>query len=136
MANTLIKVKDILRPDGIIGKVRDTATLDEAVRMMRQRKANSLLVVDADDGLCGLFSEHDAMHALADDMHNALNRPIADIMSVDLVVCTPENTLTEAMRLMSDHSIRHLPVVNEAGHLQGYLEIMDLLRAVQEHGVK
>ena len=57
----------------------------------------------------------------------AVGVTVAEVMSRDLVTVQPETSLDQAVRLMADHHVSGLPVVNEAGNLAGVLSETDLM---------
>lgn len=77
-----------------------------------------------------MISEHDVVDAIAKNGHSALSRSVTDFMTVDLIVCTPEHSVYDALKIMSKKRIRHMPVVTEHGHLMGFLSILELLTAI------
>jgi CBS domain-containing protein len=67
-------------------------------------------------------------HPLCDDSSSKETR-VEEIMTRDLIVVRPENTVDECMRIMTDRRVRHLPVLDR-GKLVGIVSIGDLVNAV------
>ena len=128
--NELI-LKDLLDETREVQVVSERASISDIISTIKKKHVASILVVDEDGNLSGLISEHDVVSAIADNGIEALDDPIADYMTLDLMVCTPDEKLEDAMRLMADHNIRHLPVVTESGQLIGFLTILEMLSAYQ-----
>jgi CBS domain-containing protein len=78
--------------------------------------------------LVGIFSERDAVRALATSGAAALETTVAELMSSDVQTCDETTTVTELMGLMTERRIRHLPVVHE-GQLVGMISIGDVVKA-------
>ena len=53
---------------------------------------------------------------------------VSDIMTVDVHTCTPENTVAELMKMMTEHRIRHVPVVDANGALVSIVSIGDVVK--------
>ncbi|MBI1363421.1 MAG: CBS domain-containing protein [Proteobacteria bacterium] len=130
-AKNNLRLKDLLDQEREVHVVSERSTVSEVISVIKKKHATSLLVVDEDGNLSGLISEHDVVGAIADNGTDALFDPIDAYMTLDLFVCTPEETVEDALRLMADHKIRHLPVVDLSGHLMGFLSILELLSAYQ-----
>ncbi|CAN5636642.1 CBS domain-containing protein [soil metagenome] len=94
------------------------------------------VIVSADgrriDGIC---SERDVVRALARHGSSVLDAPVDSLMTTRVVTCQPDTTVEELMSTMTDHRIRHVPVVVE-GALAGVVSIGDVVKdriAALEH---
>ena len=92
-------------------------TVQQACRCMRKRRAGSVLVVDNQQQLCGIFTGRDAVHALAEGRDAAVTA-LAQAMTPNSITIALENRAIDALRAMSDGGFRHLPVV-ENGRIWG-----------------
>ena len=119
-----------------VHSIDENATVADAISAIERKKANCLIVYDEDGNLAGLISEHDVVEAIARGGVDSLNKSIEGFMTLDLIVCTPEETVQSALEMMSERNIRHLPVVSKAGQLMGFLSILELLTAYQKHNQK
>lgn len=98
-------------------------TLSDAARQMRDHDIGNVLVVDG-DALKGLVTDRDlVVRALADG--RGPDTPLSDVCSPDLVTLQPSDTAEDAIRLMSEHAVRRLPVV-DGGRPVGIVSIGDL----------
>lgn len=105
-----------------------TATVSEAVREMNEKGVGSLLVTDGSRPV-GIFTERDVLRRIVDaDRDPALTR-VGEVMTRDLAAITPAWHVEEAMRLMTERRLRHLPVM-DGDQLVGMISIGDLLRWV------
>jgi CBS domain-containing protein len=112
-----------------------TATVREAVREMNERGVGALLVMEG-DVLVGIFTERDVLRrVVGPGLHAAVTR-VGEVMTVEPMTVPSSMHVEEAMRLMTQHRFRHLPVVDD-GRLGGVVSIGDLTRVVsmsqQEH---
>jgi CBS domain-containing protein len=81
-----------------------------ACRCMRERLAGSVLVIDDQQRLSGIFTGRDAVRTLAEGRDAAVTT-LAQAMTPNPVTIAPENRAIDALRKMSDGGFRHLPVV-------------------------
>ena len=93
------------------------ATVQEACRCMWERRVGSVLVVDGQQRLAGIFTDRDAVRALAEGKDGAVTA-LAHAMTPDPVTIAPDSRAVDALRKMSDRGFRHLPVV-ESGRIWG-----------------
>ncbi|MGD0561660.1 MAG: CBS domain-containing protein [Roseiarcus sp.] len=85
-------------------------------------------VCDAGGALVGVISERDLVRAFARDSARFRERRVRDLMSREVVACAPDESMAAAEKLMNDHHIRHLPVV-EGARLLGFVSIGDTIVA-------
>ena len=74
------------------------------------RNIGAMVVVDA-DGLVGIVSERDVVRRLHEIGAELLGRPVSDIMTTQVVTCTPDDTLDSLSALMTTNRVRHVPVI-------------------------
>jgi CBS domain-containing protein len=103
----------------------------EAVRVMVERQVAAVLVVEA-SRLVGIFTERDVTQRIV-----ALNRDpdrtlLSEVMSANPDILPPDAEAVEALGLMEDRHIRHLPVVDHNGTVWGIVSIRDLFGVVRE----
>jgi CBS domain-containing protein len=123
-----MKIAEILRAKGrAVASIHPDQTVASAVREMKQRGVGALVVSKDRTHLVGIVSERDVVRALADD-RSVLDRRVAEVMTEQVVTCTPEQTITDAMALMTHRRHRHLPVL-EGDELAGIVSIGDLVKA-------
>ena len=122
-----MKVKEILRDCRAFHSIAQEQTVEQALQMMLAYSVSALLV-KTKDGLHGIFTERDLVrcHILFPD--KAINQiPVKDVMTSQLLVADPEDTIDEAMGMMIQAKIRHLPVVSD-GQINGMLCLEDLVK--------
>lgn len=101
----------------------------EALKLMAENNVGAVLVVDRNGQMVGIFSERDYARKIILMGRTSLKTPINEIMSVEMITIHPEQTLEEAMELMTKNHIRHLPVI-EAGQLTGMISMRDIVSAL------
>jgi CBS domain-containing protein len=106
------------------------ASVIDAIRSMAQNHVGALLVMDGTQ-LAGIVSERDYARKVILLGRSSATTAVRDIMSTPVFSLPPGSSVDEAMRLMTDRRIRHLPVV-DAGRVLGVVSIGDLVKSVIE----
>jgi CBS domain-containing protein len=120
-------VAEILKSKGgEVFSITPETTLTQACAELDSRKVGALIVCDA-DRVAGVFSERDVVRAVARDGAKALDRPVADYMTREVVFAEPGETVSVLMGRMTDRRIRHLPVLREH-RLAGVISIGDVVK--------
>jgi CBS domain-containing protein len=122
----MAKVRDILARKGsqVLCVGRDATVLDAAL-LMNEHKIGGLVVTDA-GRVVGMFTERDVLRRVVGERRDPATSRVAEVMTVDVVCCTPETTIEEARGAMMTRRIRHLPVCDGDGRLHGLISIGDL----------
>jgi CBS domain-containing protein len=95
---------------------------------MAQHDIGALLVMEGEE-LVGIFSEQDYARKLVLLGRFSRDTRVEEVMTKEVVTIRPEADLAEAMRLMTEHRVRHLPVVEE-GKVVGVISIGDAVKAI------
>jgi len=77
--------------------------------------------------LAGILSERDVIRGIAEAGPGVLQQPVRELMSPDVITCTPDDLINKMLAVMTVHRIRHLPVI-EGEHLVGMISIGDLVK--------
>jgi CBS domain-containing protein len=117
---------------GDVIRIGGDATVLEAVQAMVEANVGALLVTGRDENdVEGIFTERDYLRRVAVQGLGERDTPVRSVMTTPVVVITPETEIEEAMALMTDRRIRHVPVVSE-DTLVGMISIGDLVRLQSE----
>jgi len=88
-------------------------TVREAARQLCRFNIGALPVCDAGGELVGIITERDIMRQVAsDDCHEALELRVAAVMTRNLIISVADDSVEDAMRIMTEKRIRHLPVLD------------------------
>ena len=124
-----MKVADLLaNKNQDVATISQERSVSDALALLKERGIGALVVTGSTPPLVGIFSERDAVRALATSGAAALDMTVAELMSKDVQTCDQTTTVTELMGLMTERRIRHLPVVHE-GQLVGMISIGDVVKA-------
>jgi CBS domain-containing protein len=110
-----------------IFKIRSQDCIADAATALTENKIGALLVEDADGKIVGILSERDIVGGMGPhgaDLHDVA---VSELMTTNLIHCSPNDSVNEAMAMMTDRRIRHLPVF-DADKLVGFISIGDLVK--------
>lgn len=103
-------------------------TVAAVTRLLTEHRIGAVLVMEDDGQPVGILSERDVVRAIARDGAAALDRPVADLMTRELITATTTDTVADMMAVMTERRIRHVPIV-EAGRVVGVISIGDVVKA-------
>ena len=125
-----MKVKDYLATiKRVIITCRPEDTMETAATLLATNHIGAMPVRDANGRIVGMFSERDVIRAFSQRGKEVQRLLVGDLMSRTLILCTPDDTMVTARRLMKANRIRHL-LVMEGIHLVGLLSISDVLEVI------
>ena len=107
-------------------------TLAEAVRTLQEGHVGCVLVVDANGGLAGIFTERDLLTKVAGRRHDWDNEPISAFMTSAPETLRLDDSLAWALNYMHLGGYRHVPLLDEVGHLAGVVSVKDIVEHIVE----
>jgi CBS domain-containing protein len=125
-----MQIADVLRgkltgPD--VATTTPAATVGELLALLAHHNVGALPVVEGAE-LVGIVSERDVVRRLHERGRALLDATVGDLMTTDVVTCSPRDRAADLARVMTERRIRHLPVC-DAGRLCGIVSIGDLVKA-------
>lgn len=125
----MITVKELIRAKGTqVWSVAPQATAFDALQIMADKNVGALVVVDQGK-LVGIFSERDYARNVVLKNRKSDTAPVRDYMTEHVFVVHPEQTIADCMAMMTEHHIRHLPVI-ENDRLVGIISIGDVVKEI------
>jgi len=128
-----MNVASILKEKGhTLVSAKPADSIADVSRLLSQHGIGAVLVLNAHGGIAGILSERDIVRGLSRHGAEILARTADSIMTRDVLVCSPADTVEDVMHLMTARRIRHLPVV-ENGQLAGMISIGDVVKRHVAH---
>lgn len=127
----LLHARQIMQRNVISAAADDDVA--KAWRLLVSHRIHQAPVLDAERQLVGIVSERDLLTALnVDDgrIRDALARKVADVMTTPVVAADPLTDLRRVARVMLEHDVDGVPIVDENRRLAGFISRGDVLRAV------
>ena len=103
------------------------ALVKEAVSLLASKRIGALPIMQ-EGQVVGIFSERDVIYRLSDEGSACLERPVREVMTALPITVDRHTKVDEALALMTERRIRHLPVV-ENGAMAGFISIGDLVKS-------
>lgn len=111
------------------------STVLDALSRMRRRYLNSLIVKKTGDNPdYGIITSTDICDKIVAQGKDPAKTKIRDIMTTPLITVSPELTIFECARIMHEHRIHHLPVMEEDGNIVGVISATDFLVVAEAIG--
>lgn len=109
-----------------IVSIASDATIQEACRLLAEHRIGAVLILES-GRVAGVFSERDVVRAVAQHGERALQIPLSEVMSRNVLTCKPEDSVDDVMAVMTARRVRHLPVL-EGDNLVGIVSIGDVVK--------
>jgi CBS domain-containing protein len=120
--STILKTKgnDVVSvgPEDLLSSVVDT---------LASRRIGAVLVLDSAGAVAGIMSERDIVRALSQDGPRALDKPVRQFMTADVVHAAPSDSIASVMEKMTLGRFRHLPIL-DGGRVAGIISIGDVVK--------
>lgn len=126
-----MRIADVLKNKGagVLTVAPDTLVSDLLTGLVTRNVGAMVVVGPA--GLAGIVSERDVVRMLHQHGASALGRPVADIMTSQVITCSPEDSVDSLSGLMTTNRVRHVPVL-DGGQLVGIVSIGDVVKTRME----
>lgn len=124
----LTRVTDIMRKDTQLALVSPSDTVAAALAVMTSCKAGAVVAIDADRRLAGIFTHGDFVRGYQADRHIA-DHPVSQHMTRNPIAIRGDRLAAEAVRILEEHRIDEIVVVDEDRRVIGLMDVQDLSRA-------
>lgn len=124
---TILKAKG-----GDVATTRSTTTVETVARQLAERRIGAIIVIGHDGPhhrghVLGIISERDIIRGIAARGQSCLAEPVSNLMTRDVISCSPSDTLEIVMGKMTAGRFRHMPVLDN-GALAGIVSIGDIVK--------
>jgi len=123
-----MKIADLIASRREIFSVRDDSTVHDAARYLRDKQVRSVGVCDRDGVLLGVISQSDISDKVSAENKCPAWMRVSEIMTRQLVTVTPVTPIEDCLRLMEQHGIYLLLVVDSDVGFRGMISVTDLLQ--------
>jgi len=106
--------------------VNEDTTLKECAEIMAEKHVGSLLIEEK-GRVVGIVTEQDLVRKAIANLLDPASTPVKKIMEKELLTISPDKDIYDALKIMRDYNIRHLPVIDK-GRFVGFLTIKDILK--------
>jgi CBS domain-containing protein len=124
-----MRINDVLRskPVSKVVTIDPEATVRDLLAVLDEHNVGALIVSADGSSVDGIVSERDVVRQLNRDS-TVLDQPVRAIMTRSVQTCEGTDAVNELMRQMTDHRIRHVPVLTD-GNLTGIISIGDVVKS-------
>jgi CBS domain-containing protein len=124
-----MKISDVIRGKSSrdIITINPDATVRELLAVLAEHNIGAVIVSGDGSGVDGIVSERDIVRRLNDD-DSVLDAPVRQIMTAVVQTCEPSNDVDTLMAQMTEHRIRHVPVLDH-GDLVAVISIGDVVKS-------
>ena len=112
---------------GQVWSIVPNATVYDALELMATKEIGALLVMEGGQPV-GVISERDYARKIILRGRSSKDTEVREIMISPLITISPDCSVNEAMRIMTENRIRHLPVIGAEGGVRGMVSIGDLVK--------
>ena len=124
-----MQISQLLRHKGpAVATIDGSDSVRSALALLAEKGIGALVVSSDGRRIDGIVSERDVARGLHDRGAGLLADPVSSVMTTEVHVCPPDATVDSLARTMTDHRVRHVPVVAE-GVLVGIVSIGDVVKA-------
>lgn len=124
-----MRISEILRRKGSdIVTVAPDATVRELLEVLAERNVGAVVVSADGAAIAGIASERDIVRRLHSIGAGLLEAPVSEIMTAAVHTCSPEDDVETLNATMTEHRIRHLPVLQD-GRMVGIVSIGDVVKS-------
>jgi CBS domain-containing protein len=123
-----MRISDILRGKGTeVVTITPDTRVRQLLAVLAEHRIGAVVVSHDGTSVDGIASERDIVRALAQRGAAVMSEPVTSIYTAEVHTVTPQTTLEEVARMMTEHRVRHAPVVVD-GALRGIVSIGDVVK--------
>ena len=109
--------------------ISSSAMLHDLVNSLNVHHVGALVVSPDGKKIDGIVSERDVVRAMPGKLDEITHMRVRDLMTAEVITCTPETTVADLMTVMTERRIRHVPVLDASGNLISIVSIGDVVKA-------
>ncbi|MDP1719475.1 MAG: CBS domain-containing protein [Candidatus Nanopelagicaceae bacterium] len=109
--------------------ISPSATVHDLVNALNVHQVGALVVSPDGKKIEGIVSERDVVRAMPGKLDQLIGMHVRDLMTVEVVTCKSDATVSDLMTIMTERRIRHIPVVDEDDNVISIISIGDVVKA-------
>jgi len=117
----MTKKREIVSPDD---------SVQSAVELMVDHDQGSVIVVDQNEKVIGIFTERDVLRHYLTNQSKFLYLKVSEVMSTPVTTVSLDTPISDALALMNRKNVRRLPVVDENGKMVGFVSWMEMFKNI------
>ncbi|GAB3490745.1 CBS domain-containing protein [Flexivirga lutea] len=122
-----MRIQELLKGKGSdVVTLTSDATIGDLVQTLADHRIGAVVVTDG-DAIAGIISERDVVRALVGGADGLLEKPVEELMTSQVITCSPGDEVSSLAASMTEHRFRHLPVVRD-DELVGIVSIGDIVK--------
>ncbi|MGN6413503.1 CBS domain-containing protein [Flexivirga sp.] len=122
-----MRIQELLKGKGSdVVTLTSDATIGDLVQTLADHGIGAVVVTDG-DAIAGIISERDVVRALVGGADGLLEKPVEELMTSQVITCSPGDEVSSLAASMTEHRFRHLPVVR-GDELVGIVSIGDIVK--------
>ena len=125
-----MKVVDLIGSRKEVYSIRETLSVLEAAKYLREKQVRSVGILDSGGKLVGVVSQSDVSDKVAAENKCPAWMKVSEIMSTELLTVTPEASFDECLRLMEENGVYHLLILGPDQKYLGMMSVSDLLKVM------
>jgi CBS domain-containing protein len=123
-----MRISEVIRRKGnLVVTIRSDASVNQLLEVLEQNHIGAVVVSDDGSTVKGIVSERDVVRHLHHEGVRMLNETVAMIMTSEVHTCSPDDGIDDLAQQMTEHRIRHVPVVRD-GRLLAIVSIGDIVK--------
>lgn len=121
-------ISDVIRRKGAeVVTIGSTESVGQLLALLHEHRIGAVIVSDDGTTMLGIVSERDIVRRLHRDGAEILDSPVSTIMTTEVRTCGPDDDLESLARLMTEHRVRHVPVLVD-GQIRAIVSIGDIVK--------
>lgn len=121
-------ISDVIRRKGAeVVTIGSTESVGQLLALLHEHRIGAVIVSDDGTTMLGIVSERDIVRRLHRDGAAVLDSPVSTIMTTEVRTCGPDDDLESLARLMTEHRVRHVPVLVD-GQIRAIVSIGDIVK--------
>jgi CBS domain-containing protein len=120
-----LQISDIMSTKPV--SIEESASIHAAATKMKKYRVSSIIITDSNGKLSGILTVDDIVReAVVPELD--MQKPVTDIMIIDVVSVTPDKDVRDVMSLFNEYEIRQAPVLDPQKEVIGFITLKDILR--------